>query len=154
MEEIKTLVLDVDGVLTDGKLYMGAGGEKMFKAFHTRHVRAIREFIARGFEVVLITADAWPGIKCFAEKVGAELIVERNKSTIVAGINGPFMMVGDDVWDASLMKLAEYLFAPRNCDQALKMLDGIEILDINGGDGVVAELLNRLIITNRLCVLS
>ena len=35
MNQIKLIVLDVDGVLTDGKLYIGSNGEE-YKAFHTQ----------------------------------------------------------------------------------------------------------------------
>lgn len=44
MEKIKLLVMDVDGTLTDGCIYMGAGGEVM-KAFHVQDGYAIANIL-------------------------------------------------------------------------------------------------------------
>ena len=71
-ESVKILLLDVDGVLTDGKVYVAHDGER-FKAFNSRDNRAIAEFIARGWEVHLVSASKWPGLKQFSENTGAQV---------------------------------------------------------------------------------
>ena len=65
------IITDADGVLTDGTLTIDHKGEKVFKKFHTRDVRAIRELVANGFEIYILSADEWEGTRHFAEKVGA-----------------------------------------------------------------------------------
>jgi 3-deoxy-D-manno-octulosonate 8-phosphate phosphatase (KDO 8-P phosphatase) len=52
--EIALLVLDVDGVLTDGRLWFGADGES-FKAFHVRDGHGIRSLVAAGVGVAVIS---------------------------------------------------------------------------------------------------
>ena len=54
-EKIKLLILDVDGVLTDGSLYFGPQGEE-YKAFHSRDGHGIKLLLKSGVEVAVITA--------------------------------------------------------------------------------------------------
>ncbi len=51
---IELLALDVDGVLTDGRLYLGDNGVE-YKAFHTRDGHGIKLLMAAGVEVAVIT---------------------------------------------------------------------------------------------------
>ena len=50
LERIELLILDVDGVLTDGRLYFGARGEAL-KAFHVRDGHGIKLVMAAGVAV-------------------------------------------------------------------------------------------------------
>jgi 3-deoxy-D-manno-octulosonate 8-phosphate phosphatase (KDO 8-P phosphatase) len=144
------VLIDCDGVLTDGKLYMSADGSKMFKAFHTRDVRAIREFVARGFEVIIITADDWPGVQHFAAKVGAELCVMREKSPLSPVFAGQYIAIGDDAWDAPMLKGAAMAFAPRGAHVSLTTLPGVTVVDCGSGEGVVSAVLDLLLATGAL----
>ena len=54
MQDIKILVLDVDGTLTDGKIYMGENGE-IFKAFNCHDAVALRKLPPLGIETIVIT---------------------------------------------------------------------------------------------------
>ena len=51
---IRLLVLDVDGVLTDGRLWFGADGEAL-KAFHVRDGVGIKAVLDAGIEVAIIS---------------------------------------------------------------------------------------------------
>ena len=154
-EAVKTsrVFIDCDGVLTDGKLYMSADGSKMFKAFHTRDVRAIREFVARGFEVVIVTADEWPGIQHFAAKVGAELCVMRDKAHLAPMFTGQYIAIGDDAWDAPMLKGAALAFAPLGAHVSITTIPGINVVDCRSGEGVVSAVLDSLLATGSLAPL-
>jgi 3-deoxy-D-manno-octulosonate 8-phosphate phosphatase (KDO 8-P phosphatase) len=52
--EIALVVLDVDGVLTDGRLWFGAEGESL-KAFHVRDGHGIKSLVAAGVGVAVIS---------------------------------------------------------------------------------------------------
>ena len=54
LADVRLLALDVDGVLTDGRLWFGARGELM-KVFHVRDGHGIREVLDAGIEVVVIS---------------------------------------------------------------------------------------------------
>ena len=52
--DIELLVLDVDGVLTDGGLYYGSNGER-YKRFHVRDGAGIKALLSKGITVAVIT---------------------------------------------------------------------------------------------------
>lgn len=137
------ILIDCDGVLTDGKLYIDHTGEKPFKAFHTRDVRAIRELVFLGYDVVIVSADDWEGGKHYANKVGAFLHVCRDKREVVERYR-EFIAVGDDAWDVPMLKAAKIAFAPVNCDPSVLMIPGIHVLSTKGGEGVIAEIVRVL----------
>lgn len=132
----KTILLDIDGVLTDGKINITQDGEKLFKSFHSRDVAAIRELVLNGYRVILVTADDHESGKYFADKVGAEYKVERDKKKLGACL----IAVGDSAWDIPMLKNAKYAFTPADCYSKKYANWGIQALDTVGGCGVVAEL--------------
>lgn len=135
------ILVDCDGVLTDGTLTIDHKGEKLFKRFHTRDVRAIRELVHHGFEVVIVTADEWAGTEHFAEKVGAEIRVVRYKGPDP----DPYIAVGDDAWDIPMLRGADRAFAPSDAELVVWDVPRIERLDTLGGRGVMAEVLRKLV---------
>ena len=54
MLPLKMLVLDVDGTLTDGKIYMGEQGELM-KAFHAHDAQGLRKLSRLGIKTIILT---------------------------------------------------------------------------------------------------
>ena len=52
--KIKLLICDVDGVFSDGRIYLSNGGEEL-KAFHTRDGFGIRSLLSTDFHVAVIT---------------------------------------------------------------------------------------------------
>lgn len=138
------LVIDCDGVLTDGKVYMDASGKKMFKAFHSHDVRAIREFVARGMRVIIVSASDWAGMPHFASNTGAELLVLRDKGAFPENIPIDFA-VGDDTWDVPILERAKHAFHPKDAGEAVRKVPNITELSVYGGCGTVAFLLDYLI---------
>lgn len=140
--EFTSILIDCDGVLTDGKLTIDRNGEKQFKQFHTRDVRAIRELIFNGYEVVIVSADDWPGIYHFADKVGADVYISRDKNDL------PFKSyaaVGDDAWDVQMLQKAKMAFCPADADPSTLTVPGIQRLVTKGGCGVIAEIARELL---------
>lgn len=136
------VVIDCDGVLTDGKLTINSKGDKLLKQFHTRDVRAIRELVSSGTEVYIVTADDWEGTRHFADKVGAIYVYMRDKSKVPDMLgNRPYICVGDDAWDIPMITAAQVSFCPANADTLVKTFCH-GVLDTKGGEGVIAELLH------------
>ncbi len=52
--KIKLLICDVDGVFSDGRIYMSNSGEEL-KAFHTRDGYGVRSLLSCGIQVAVIT---------------------------------------------------------------------------------------------------
>ncbi len=148
MDRPEAVVLDCDGVLTDGRLTINHAGTKMFKQFHTRDVRAIRELVAHGIEVYIASADGWAGTGAFAEKCGAVFIECRDKTELHKLMEGRrWWAVGDDAWDVPMLA-AERFFCPSDADPSVFNHPKSHRLRTQGGHGVVAELLTLLLHEN------
>lgn len=93
MTIIKKILIDFDGVLTDGKIFY-THDAKQFKGTNSRDIRAIKELISNGFEVIIITASSWPGSANFAKKTGAEVVVQRVKHDYVKTLTEPYAAIG------------------------------------------------------------
>lgn len=72
---IKLMVFDVDGVLTDGRLYIGAAGETM-KAFDVRDGHGIKLLRSAGIEVALLTARSSDIVAARARELGIERVLQ------------------------------------------------------------------------------
>jgi len=66
---IRLLLLDVDGVLTDGRLYYGADGDAL-KAFHIHDGLGLKMLRATGVEVAIITGRTSRALELRAENLG------------------------------------------------------------------------------------
>lgn len=67
--QLRLLVLDVDGVLTDGRLWFGPDGELM-KAFHVRDGVGIKAVQGAGIEVAIISGRRSPAVERRAAELG------------------------------------------------------------------------------------
>src|SRR3954471_13877308 len=54
-QAVRLMIFDVDGVMTDGRLYYSNGGEEM-KSFHTLDGQGVKMLMESGVEVALLTA--------------------------------------------------------------------------------------------------
>lgn len=144
-KDINVVCIDFHGVLTDGRMTITHDGQYTFDHIHTRDVRAIRELIAKGYEVYIVTSSSSPIIKHFADKVGAELFVLRNKMDMIpfGTKDRKFIFVGDDSWDVGVLNYAAEKYCPADADYSVRSIPGINILETKGGHGVIAELIYK-----------
>ena len=68
LKRIRALVLDVDGVLTDGGMYYGPAGEGL-KRFHVKDGMGLRLVLEAGIAVALISGEASEILRRRAEKL-------------------------------------------------------------------------------------
>lgn len=133
--------IDVDGVLTDGKIWVTHKGE-ISKGFNSRDLAAIRELISNGHQVHIVTASSWPGAESYINKSGAEFHILRNKEEI------PFqydVAVGDSAWDIPMLRKARFMFCPKDAQSEVRIMKDMNILQTKGGGGIMAELVEIFI---------
>lgn len=136
------VLLDFHGCLTDGKINMSHDGKTLFESMHVRDTRAIRELIARGYHVYIVTASDSPIIDSYCQKVGCEKITLRDKSEAYA--LRPYIAMGDDTVDLPMLEGAEIAFCPADADSAVLRHPNIIPLITTGGRGTVAEMITLL----------
>ena len=104
---VRLLILDVDGVLTDGRLYYGADGAEQ-KAFHAQDGSAIKRLAAAGIPVALISGRQSEAVRRRAEELGLCRVYlgAEDKAAALADLSAqtgiePARMahVGDDLAD-------------------------------------------------------
>jgi YrbI family 3-deoxy-D-manno-octulosonate 8-phosphate phosphatase len=154
-KDIKLLVLDVDGTLTDGGVYITEKGDE-FKKFNTKDGLAIRYLTKNNFQVGIISASISTEIVRYrANMLGIQhlYIGEKNKLEILSewikNLSIDFenvAYVGDDVNDLSVIQKVGLSACPADAVDAVKKQCNI-ILKRNGGDACVREFIEQEIAT-------
>jgi 3-deoxy-D-manno-octulosonate 8-phosphate phosphatase (KDO 8-P phosphatase) len=143
---IRLLVLDVDGVLTDGRLYFGAEGEAI-KAFNTLDGHGLKMLAASGVQVAIISGRNSPMVRRRAEGLGISLIKlgREDKFTALQELlrDEPCPLeaiacMGDDYPDLSIMSRVGLALAPPNaCDEVRVRAHWVSTRA--GGEGAVRD---------------
>lgn len=137
---IKNIIIDCDGVLTDGKKYVDVDGERQMIAFHSRDNEAVRALQDLGFKVIIITASTFPGIRRYWMKRGVSVYSFRHKTKLEAEMDVDFSAsigVGDDLLDLPFLTKCAHAFVP--ADAHPELLRRFPALSLAGGRGVMAE---------------
>lgn len=152
-QRLRLLVLDVDGVLTDGSLYFGARGE-VLKAFHVRDGHGIKLLQEAGVQVAVISGRRSPAVLRRCRDLGIRFVTQgaTNKSLALdalmkrAGIqfDSEVACVGDDTPDIPLFARAAFSFAVADA-HPLARASAHEVTALPGGRGAVREICDALI---------
>lgn len=155
--KIKLLLMDCDGVMTDGRLYFSERGEEL-KVFHVRDGQGIAAWHAAGFRSGIISGrDAGAMIRRRAEELGTEFVrvASPNKSKDLADIlqiTGASLeetaFVGDDIGDVDLMKAVGFPVAVGDAVDECRNA-AVYITKANGGCGAVREVTDLLLNSKR-----
>lgn len=145
-KNIRLLVLDVDGVLTDGKLYFSNSGEEM-KSFHTLDGHGIKMLRSSGVEVGIITGRTSKLVEKRASDLGIHLLIQgrEDKFTALGEMRENFpceldeiAFLGDDYPDLTVMVKIGLPLAVANAHSEVTER-AIARTTRSGGDGAVRE---------------
>ena len=109
---IELLILDVDGVLTDGRLYFSANGDEA-KAFHVRDGYGIRKLLASGVQVAVISGRQSAAVSRRMNELGVKYVYQGCSDKISALQkllkelrldNDVCAFMGDDIPDLEVMR--------------------------------------------------
>lgn len=152
-QNVRLLILDVDGVLSDGLIYMGNNGEEL-KAFNVRDGYGIRCALTSGIEVAIITGRkaklvedrcATLGITHLYQGQSDKLIAFNDLLTKLAVAPEQVAYVGDDLIDWPVM--AEVGLSIAVADAHPLLLQRADyVTRINGGRGAVREVCDLLLL--------
>lgn len=111
---IRLLIFDVDGVLTDGSLFIGDDGQE-YKAFNSRDGHGIKMLMGYGIEVAIITGRTSKVVEHRMQNLGVTRVYQGQLDKLKAydvlseelGIaHEEIAYVGDDVVDLPVMRRA------------------------------------------------
>lgn len=153
--DVRLLVLDVDGVLTDGRLYFSARGEEM-KSFHVRDGAGIVQVLHAGLQVAVISGRQSQAVERRMSELGVTWIRQGVQDKLAAlrelldilGL-GPQAVacIGDDVADLPLLEIARLAVAVADAHPSIKARAHL-VTQAGGGEGAVRELCD-LLLTSR-----
>jgi len=149
---MQVVVLDVDGVLTDGGLWYCPAG-KLVKRFDVRDGLGIRLMQHAGLEVAFLSGGSGGATEVRAQQLGIRhcLVGARDKLVALASLRQQLglsaehiVFVGDDVNDLALQGAVGLLVATADAAAPLRRRSDAVLMH-NGGDGAVRELAERLL---------
>jgi len=156
LSRVQMLVLDVDGVLTDGRLYYGARGESL-KVFHVRDGHGIKEVAAAGITVAIISGRKSAAVTRRARELGIRHVIQGatdklaslTKLTTARSLSfDQCACVGDDTPDAPVLRVAGVAIAVADGHR-----DALAVADLvtsrPGGSGAVREVCDWLLDARR-----
>jgi 3-deoxy-D-manno-octulosonate 8-phosphate phosphatase (KDO 8-P phosphatase) len=152
LTRIKMLLLDVDGVLTDGRVIINDSGEET-KAFDVRDGHGLKLLQRAGLEVGIITGRSSRVVAHRMSELGIELVYQgvKNKLEPFDEILERFQLspqqvayVGDDVVDLPILRRVG--FAATVADACSDLFDLVDFVSSRpGGRGAVREICEMLL---------
>jgi 3-deoxy-D-manno-octulosonate 8-phosphate phosphatase (KDO 8-P phosphatase) len=152
VKEINTIFLDVDGTLTDGKVYLD-NGKNEFKAFNVKDGLMVVAAIKMGYEVIIMTGRKSEVVARRAAELGIEEYYQgvRDKKAALEklmeekGISyGNLAYLGDDLNDLAVMKEARFAGCPKDAAAEIKEISDL-VSQFEGGNGAVREIITHLL---------
>lgn len=145
-KNIKLLILDVDGVMTDGSIILDNNGNEL-KRFHVRDGHGIKMLQKVGIAVGIITGRRSKVVEVRAKELGIKEVHQKifKKSAVYEKLlkkykckdeNVAFM--GDDIVDQELLKRAGLSAAPCDAEEAARKFADM-VTKKGGGRGAVRE---------------
>ena len=153
---IKLLICDVDGVFSDGRIYLGNNGEEL-KAFHTRDGYGIKAVRQAGIEVAVITGRRSAIVQKRMSALTVSHIYQGQENKLAAfnellqklQLNAnQVAYIGDDLADWAVMQQCGLAIAVKDAHPFLRQRAGY-ITSLPGGFGAVREVCDLLLISQQ-----
>ena len=152
LQKIKLLALDVDGVLTDGTIYISPAGE-VFKGFNAKDGMGISCALRSGLQIAVITGRQSPIVQRRCEELGITLLQQGVKDERLALqqmaqelglVREEIAYMGDDLNDIPAFKASGLNLVP--ADAAMEVLAVADIITkASGGRGAVREAITMIL---------
>ncbi len=153
-KNIRIMLTDVDGVLTDGGMYYDQRGDIM-KKFHTRDGMGVTLMKKHEIPTIIITKERTQMVKQWAKRMKIEKLYDGiiKKDKILEKICKKYEVkpnevayIGDDVNDIDLLKIVGLSICPNDAIKEVKN-NCDYICKIKGGEGVLREIADIIIST-------
>lgn len=152
LADIKLVISDVDGVMTDGRLYYNHQGECM-KVFNVHDGYGINLLKTNNVHFAIVSGSNDINISARARDLGINHVISNSKDKAKDAI---WMMnalgaaptetacIGDDLLDIPMFRVCGLSFAPANATKHA-LVNADTVLTKNGGEGVIRELADLIL---------
>lgn len=154
---IRLLILDVDGVMSDGLIYMGNSGEEL-KAFNVRDGYGLRCVLTSGIEVAIITGRKAKLLEDRCQTLGISHLFQGQSDKLIAYgqllselnvTDSQVAYIGDDLIDWPVMEKVGLSVAVADAHPLL-LPKADYVTRINGGRGAVREVCDLILMSQGL----
>jgi 3-deoxy-D-manno-octulosonate 8-phosphate phosphatase (KDO 8-P phosphatase) len=151
-KNIKLVIFDVDGVLTDGSITLDNDGNE-YKSFHVRDGHGIKLLIRAGIKAAIITGRNSKVVKRRARELGITDLYQGvfKKSLVYERLLTKYKLrdedvafMGDDIVDIELLKRAGLSAVPSDADENVRNL-AMFISSKKGGRGAAREFIELIL---------
>ena len=151
-KNIKIILTDVDGVLTDGGRYYSDKGE-ILKKFHVRDGMGINILLRNGIKTIIVTKENSKITKKWAKEMNITKVISGSlkKENELSKVCKKFKVtknqvayIGDDVNDLLLLETVGFSAAPNDADNMIKKHVDYVCLK-GGGDGAFREISDMIL---------
>ncbi len=156
--DIKLVLSDVDGVLTDAGMYYSQNGDEL-KKFNTRDGMGFQLLREKGIKTGIITGENTKIVERRAEKLKIDFLWQGidDKLKVIKDICkehnielNNIAYIGDDINDINVLQNIGIAACPANAVESVKNIKNIIKLDKNGGAGVFREFAEYLLNNNKI----
>ena len=156
--KIKALFTDVDGVLTNGMIWMSAEGETR-RLFSIYDGQGLKSLLKEGFVLAFLTGSKGADIELRGRQLGVHEVIQGLDDKLESFhfllkkhqlLETEVAYIGDDIADIPILKKVGFAATVPNAIEEVKNIPGIFISSRPGGDGAVREICDHLksLITN------
>jgi len=154
IKAVKLLILDVDGVMTDGSIIYDDDGKEI-KIFDVKDGHGIKLLMRAGIDVAIITARESQVVLHRAKNLGIDMVYQKAMDKVEAFneilqkkqlSEKEVAYVGDELVDIPLLRKVGFAAAVKDAVEDLKMYVDF-ITEKNGGQGAVREICELILKT-------
>lgn len=154
-KRIKTFVFDVDGVLTDGTVWV-MEEKQMVRRMNIKDGYALQLAVKQGYRIIVISGGSSEAVRTRLERLGITDIYMgvHNKKDVLADYAAQhslqwneILFMGDDIPDYIAMQMTGMPCAPANAATEIKQISKY-ISTIDGGHGCVRDVIEKVLKLN------
>lgn len=150
--DIQLLILDVDGVLTDGSLFLSDDGQEL-KRFNTKDGAAVRWWLRAGRQMAWISGRESSAVSQRGQDLGVEHVYQHILDKVpvyekllaelgIAAENTAY--IGDDLMDLPILNRCGFAIAVADATEEVREMADL-VTQLPGGRGAVAEAVRFLL---------
>lgn len=152
LQQVKAFVFDVDGVLTDGTLYVFDNGEQV-RRMSIKDGFALQLAVKKGYPIFIVSGSSSPAVISRLNKLGINEVFMKitNKKEKIEELLAQYQLtwsdvlfMGDDIPDYTVMKTAGMACAPADAAAEIKQAAHY-ISPYAGGSGCVREMIEKVL---------
>jgi 3-deoxy-D-manno-octulosonate 8-phosphate phosphatase (KDO 8-P phosphatase) len=158
--KIKLLICDIDGVFSDGRIYLGNQGEEL-KAFNTKDGFGIKALINSGIEVAVITGRQSNIVQNRMTSLNVKYIYQGQENKLISYqqlkddlslTDSEIAYIGDDAPDLPVMTKVGFAVAVNDAHPLINHISDYKTM-LPGGFGAVRELTDLLMLSQNKVLL-